>query len=103
VIGLVDPKLCRTSPAGPRRALGVGVSAVAGRRTCDPDDDLADLCGGSSERYVTSYSFESCCPISWKIGWSSAGVAVSTYVPPVRFARLLSVSGSYCGELSRPR
>ena len=48
---------------------------------------------------MTSYSLESCCPISWKIGWSSAGVAVSTYLPPVRFARLLSVAGSYCGEL----
>ena len=48
---------------------------------------------------MSSYSLESCCPISWKIGWSSAGVADSTYLPPVRFARLLSVSGSYWGEL----
>ena len=52
---------------------------------------------------MTSYSLESCCPISWKIGWSSAGVAVSTYLPPVRFARLLSVAGSYCGELEADR
>ena len=33
-----------------------------------------------------------------KIGSSSPGVALSTYVPPVDRAMLWSVSGSYCGD-----
>jgi hypothetical protein len=42
---------------------------------------------------VISNSRESCCPITLKMGPSSADVADSMYEPPVRFATLFSVSG----------
>ena len=86
-------------PCGAKSSSGVVYFAVAGARPLTATRTDAATWGGSSDRYVSSYSLESCCPISWKIGWSSAGVADSTYLPPVRFARLCSVSGSYWGEL----
>jgi hypothetical protein len=58
--------------------VGVVYDAVVGARPATSTFTTAFCCGGRRERYVSSYSFESCCPISWKMGLSSAGVAVST-------------------------
>jgi hypothetical protein len=56
--------------------------------------------GGRSERYDTTYSFESCWPIAVKIGSSCSGVALSTNVPPVALATVRRVCGSYSGDCS---
>ena len=47
----------------------------AGARPATFTRTTAFCWGGSSERYVSSYSLESCCPMSLKIGCSAAGVA----------------------------
>ena len=76
---VVDPAPARTCRGGGRRAAASCTWRVAGVKPTTAASTTASRSGGRTERYVTSYSFESCWPISSKIGSRAAGLALSAY------------------------
>ena len=96
-------QLVSNVPCGEKSSAGVVYVAVAAARPGATALTVAFTFGGRSERYETTYSFESCCPIVVKIGSSCSGVALSTYVPPVCFAALSQRLGVVLGRLQADR
>jgi hypothetical protein len=64
-------------PRGVTSSAGVVYVAVAGVKPTTDAFTVASRSGGRTERYVTSYSLESCWPISSKMGSRAAGLELS--------------------------
>ena len=83
-------QLCSNVPCGARSSAGVVYVAVAGARPGDLDaHDRPCARAGAASDSVTSYSLESCWPISVKIGCERGRLGGLDVLPPVRFAQAL--------------